>query len=74
MRQRRIRLEGHYVRQESTELALWQTHGGRTSGKRRSTSLLEDTELATVGEIRTAIVDRINLRKRTHMPRADLSK
>ena len=40
----------------------------------RIDTLLEDTELATAGEIKTAIMDRINLRKRTHMPRAVLSK
>ena len=34
----------------------------------RIDTLLEDTELATAGEIKTAIVDRINWRKRTHMP------
>ena len=35
----------------------------------RIETLLEDTELATAGEIKTAIMDRINLRKRTHMPK-----
>ena len=40
----------------------------------RIDTLLEDTELATAGEIKTAIMDRINLRKRIHMPQADLSK
>ena len=76
MRQRRIRLEGHSVRQE---FALWQTWWKNKKRKMkehfyRIDTLLEDTELATAGEIKTAIMDIINLRKRTHMPRADLSK
>ena len=70
-----IRLEGHYLRQESTEPDTWWKNKKRKTKEHfyRNDILLADTELATAGEIKTAIMDRINLRKRTHMPRAVLS-
>ena len=65
IRGRRMRLAGHCVRyeeEEASKLVLWQPLGGRTNrGKRKRTyieALLDDTGLATTGEIRTAMMDR----------------
>ena len=79
MRQRRIRLEGHCkagVNGTCTVADTWWKNKKRKTKEYfyRIDTLLEDTELATAGEIKTTIMDRTNLRKRTHMLRAVLSK
>ena len=60
-----MRLAGHCVRyeeEEASKLVLRQPLGGRTNrGKRKRTyidTLLDDTGLATTGEIRTVMMDR----------------
>ena len=77
IRERRMRLAGHCVRhteEEAPKLILWQPHGGRRNrGRPRRTyidNLLEDTGLATIGEIKAAMVDRSDWGKRIHMVRA----
>ena len=65
IKERRMRLAGRCVRheeEEASKLVLWQPLGGRTNrGKRKRTyidTLLDDTGLATTGEIRTVMMDR----------------
>ena len=77
IRTRRMRIAGHCVRhneEEASKLILWQPqHGKRKRGKPKTTyvdTLLEDTGLATTGEIRTAMMDKADWRGRIHMVRA----
>ena len=74
IKERRMRLAGHCYRhkeEEASKLVLWQPKHGKTKrGKRKTTyinTLLEDTGLENVGEIKTAMLDRNGWRERIHM-------
>ncbi len=65
IQQRRLRLAGHCARHQeevASDLVLWQPLEGRTNrGRKRTTyidTLLQDTGLANVAELKTCIMDR----------------
>ena len=77
IRERRMKHAGHCIRheeEEASKLVLWQPHRGRTNrGKPKNTfidTLLDDTGLETVGEIKPALLDRKGWRGRIHTVRA----
>ena len=70
VQQRRMRIAGHYIRHSeeiASKLVLWEPTEGRTrSGRRRITyivTLLEDTGMGNVQELRTIMQDRSEWRK-----------
>ena len=71
VQQRRMRLAGHCIRhcdEVASKLVLWQPTEGRTSrGRRRLTyvdTLLEDTGMESIQELRTIMEERDEWRKR----------
>ena len=71
VQQRRMRIEGHYIRHSeemTSKLVLWEPTERRTRrGRRRFTyidALLEDTGMVNVQELRAIMQDRSEWRKR----------
>ena len=80
IRERPMREAGHCVRhkeKEASKVMLWQLQHGQTKrGRARTTyirTLLEDTGLATIRELRTVILDQSDWRGRIHVVRASAS-
>ena len=77
VQERRMRLAGHCIRhieEEASKLVLWQPRHGTTKRGRKKTTyvdtLLNDTGLEYVGEVRTVMMDRNSWRGMIHMVRA----
>ena len=76
--ERRMRLSGHCIRHPDEEIAsslvLWQPSRGRASRGRPAVNYVDvlkrDTDLEEIAEIRTAMQDRVQWRKRTRLVRA----
>ena len=75
---RRLKLAGHCVRhpeEEASKLVLWQpTIGHMNVGRRAITymdTLMRDTNLASVEELRTAMMDREDWRRRADSKRVE---
>ena len=75
---RRLKLAGHCVRhpeEVASQLVLWQpAHGHRNVGRRAVTyidTLMKDTNLESIEELRTAMMDREGWKKRTESMRAE---
>ena len=78
IRERRLRLSGHLVRHDDElahNLVLWEpTRGRRNRGRQpvRYTDVLkQDTELESMNELKTAMLDRNDWKKRIKLSRAD---
>ena len=74
---RRLKLAGHCVRhpeEEASKLVLWQPKMGSAKVGRRAKTyidvLLDDCNLETVDELRTAMVDREHWKRRSDSMRA----
>ena len=71
---RRIKIVGHCVRhqeEEASKLTLWQPiHGKRSAGRRKLShidTILNDTGLDNVGELRAAMIHRDTWRRLTDL-------
>ena len=76
MAHRRLRLAGHCVRhteEEASKLVLWQPTQGHGNRGRRAVNyidtLMEDTGLEGVEELKTAMMDREGWRRRAESRR-----
>ena len=76
---RRLKIAGHCIRHSDEEVAgnlvLWQpVQGNRKRGRRAANyvdTLLQDTDLCSIDELRTAMLDRASWRKNAQIMRAD---
>ena len=75
---RRLKLAGHCIRhpeEVASQLVLWQpTFGHRNVGRQAVTyidTLMNDTNLGSVEELKTAMMDREGWKKRTELMRAE---
>lgn len=75
---RRLKLAGHCVRhpeEEASKLVLWQPTIGRMNVGRRAITyidtLMRDTNLASVNELRTSMMDREDWRRRADLKRVE---
>ena len=80
IRERPMSAAGHCVRhkeEEASKVMLWQLQHGQTKRGRPKTTyihtLLEDTGLGTVGELRTVMLDQSDWRGRIHVVRVSAS-
>ena len=78
IRERRLRLSGHLVRHNEElahNLVLWEPTGGRRNRGRQPVSytdvLKQDTGLESIDELKTAMLDRNDWKKRIKLGRAD---
>ena len=78
IRERRLRLSGHLVRHNEElahNLVLWEPTGGRRNRGRQPVSytdvLKQDTGLESIDELKTAMLDRNDWKKRIKLSRAD---